>query len=118
MEFYGDGRATSPASASDCAATEPVYPTGKSDWNDFDGQIYTGPWDAEGETIHLEWNPSDTDEQVTFAVRFMEPPTEADPNYLHAEHAGRPATVCEESDADFVADSDIFERLRSRSRTR
>ena len=109
IEFYGDGRATPPGTPEDCAGTAPVYPTDKSEWDSFPGQVYTAPWEAEDGKIHLEWVPGNNGEQVTFAVRFMQPPGVDDPNYQHAEHEGREATVCEQAEQNFVTDEDIFD---------
>lgn len=94
LEFYGDGH-IAPDSPEACA-TEPVYPSDKASWDKFPGQIYTGPWDTADGKIQLHWTPGAEDEPVSFAVRFMAPVDQADPNYLIAKHGDRAASTCEQ----------------------
>lgn len=109
LEFYGEGREVAPDSPEACDEP-PTYPTDKANWDSFPGQIYTGPWDAEDGRVTLRWTPSPDETPVSFAVRFMAPVDETDPNYQYAEVDGRPATACEQtSSTPFVFDDSIAE---------
>lgn len=107
LEFYGEGRSSAPGTPTDCL-TEPTYPTARAEWDSFPGQIYTAPWDADGGKIKLQWTPGAAGEQVTFAVRFMAEVDQNAPDYKYAAIGDRPATTCEEADAEWVTNTATF----------
>lgn len=97
LEFYG-GSHDAPDSPEACS-TPATYPTDKNSWDNFPGQIYTGPWDATDGKIELHWTPSPDGEPVSFAVRFMAPVDETDPNYLIAKQTNPAGSTCDDQQA-------------------
>ena len=68
-----------PVTAADCdGADVPADSAG------IQGQMYTGPWDAEDGTVSFEWTPGSGtgDEYVSLAIRFLGPVDMNDPNLL------------------------------------
>lgn len=65
-----------PASAADCDGADTPPLTG------LEGQVYTGPWDADDGQVVFQWTPGTTGQDyVSLAVRFLGPVDRADPNF-------------------------------------
>lgn len=110
MKFYWPTDTKSaPATAYDCMV-EPEYSRGMgTEVNTYDGQIYTGPWDAVDGSLNIEWTTppkgSQTGEVVSFTVKFLGPVDRENNEYLRSRMvnysdpsnlgAGRAAMTCE-----------------------
>lgn len=103
---FGDG---APASREDCnQLTSP--PTGPGIYNTYRGQVYTGPWETdEGVTFTWADGADESDDVVTFAVKFLAPIDETADTFRsrqvradYLESGFRNARVCEdEADGAF-----------------
>jgi hypothetical protein len=102
IEYYGAGRVAPPGTPADCLVPGPI-PNDDQTYDSFPGQIYTGPWDS-ASGVNFQWTPTEADDTVALAVRFMAPVDPNDPNYLTPQVPGddgyRSATMCEQDDPD------------------
>ncbi len=110
FEFY-EGREDDPnRTREDCETPEPL-PSTASDYNDFEGQVYTGPWDT-ADGVTFTWDTEDDagepleGDQIVLSVRWMAPVDTEDPQFAHRVHDdGGPAQVCDdERDLEFEFD--------------
>lgn len=102
---YGGGNA--PTSPADCVElTSP--PNGAAVYNQYKGQMYTGPWETQ-DGVTFTWEGEATDDTVTFAVKFLAPIDREASNLTSNQiqldvprgqpDAFRDARVCELNDA-------------------
>ena len=114
FEYYSGERAV-PTDAVDCDSAAEL-PTDEGEYNSFDGQIYTAPWDTDDGKVTLRWTPQTSGSQVVLTVRFMEELNLDDPNFMVSEvpvgdDSGdfRPAQSCEQDEAQWRFDETLLD---------
>ncbi|MBN2797961.1 MAG: hypothetical protein JXX28_02325 [Deltaproteobacteria bacterium] len=101
-----------PLALTDCDTPAPG-PRTASEYDSFEGQIYTAPWDTE-DGLTLRWTPkADNTDTVNVMVRFLSPIDREDPGLSKAvmtygDGETRPATACEGDEAEWAFDYDAY----------
>lgn len=104
FEFY-EGRADGGIDLEACR-TPVALPDGESTFDSFEGQMYTGPWEAEPNAegvkgVSFQWEPGLNGDQVVLSLRWMAPIDRDEAQYKYwgvqqPDGTYRVAQVCEE----------------------
>jgi hypothetical protein len=107
---WGDP-AEGPTVPSDCTSLTP-YPRPAIFFRTYRGQMYTGPWEADDGRIQFTWEPDQSEDDLTFAVKFLAPVDPTGDNFVYravdrnGDGQYRPAQVCE--DGEYIFDEARF----------
>ncbi len=99
LAFTAPGSAPTDAASCDSVATEGAP----------EGQMYTGPWDAEDGNVTFRWTPGSGGDYVSLAVRFLGPVDMDDPAFAERVVSVAPNGAAERAWSAAIRDGDIPE---------